>query len=466
MYRKVTLVRHRVLLALLVVLESCHSELPAETAEAAEPAAEAVPQPTPRADEKSVHIKVCEVGKVDMVSFNASWNAALAKIMLLNWYTYPDVAPIKMTFGRCEGQEERSCRARRDEVVCGGHTLSRLLQASALFSAQYWTMQGEGGTAAGRKYPALPFNANVALADALSEGSDAPTWVTDIGTKYHWVPALVGQSGRVAEAMRLRLINPEDQSNEIPLKWPAPALAMHTFVVAASEVIGFVLGHELAHAYGRCAFSQPSILETDGSFDRVVALQLSGALGGKGLDASELAADRCALRALEALDFAHTTTSMKLFPDSNGKDQAMWMQGVGRKIAIEGFSWLFNVGLGDRSSPKALKNGELLTEFVTIEHEGYLHQALRSLLFTMLLNKKEQAVPKQIRVCGEEALPFVLALEDSIQKATLANPAAAARAYQEISKIGGDVLPPGVHNRLLGKNHTFTRKLPNSTCAD
>jgi hypothetical protein len=151
---------------------------------------------------------------------------------------------------------------------------------------------------------------------------------------------------------------------------------------ALMDVYGFVIGHELAHAWGFCPIVAPSAVETSGMLDALVGMQTNGSLCPMRIEPSELAADRCALRAIAALEANLTKDDPPMKDPKN-------VRGNARVLAAQAVQWITSVGLGGQSK-QSVTVGTRGEATVTLKpRSGYMYTALRLALFATLLRDQE-----------------------------------------------------------------------------
>jgi hypothetical protein len=416
---------------------------------------------------EGIVVRVCGVPQVTQDGINKTWNTALMLAMKLMMLTYSDLPKTSLQFEEtCSRKDANSCSGFRGEVECGEDTLSRVVHASALSAAQYWIGLGIESLAGGKaKAEALPFGANVAVVDSLHKGNGRPNWLD--APPRTWNTASVEvyrQSIAAAEAIRTAMLHENViGATDNPLG-NLTILATHSFTVAMTETLGFILGHEFGHANGRCALPSPSVLEQDGTFGRAIAASI--ALGDSTLDASELAADRCAFRALEEMDNFVAGTTKRVVGPAVGDENALWTLAIGRRIAIEAIGWVVGAGLADRTSYVTQERDRLALGTPFASHRGYLNQSLRQFLAAALLHRREEFAPKQVRLCGREAIQFVLLVEHAAQVNWGSDDKMTASGYAMVSELVGEVLPRGAHERLRSNEHVYTPELPRTSCGD
>ncbi|MCG8434182.1 MAG: hypothetical protein MJA83_09140, partial [Gammaproteobacteria bacterium] len=250
-------------------------------------------------------------------------------------------------------QRVSACYGGADGVYCDAEALAMLLRIVAWMSAFSAVPKSkpDGGVA---QFDPIPVLAAQALAHAAMTRDD-----DDFERA---VSSIVYDGGLSSEdfdraQITFIAIHHLDTTDELlPIADEADTpIAYGIYFSTVNYVMAFIVGHELYHAHGGCGPTGPSSSESSGTFELVTKLQTSGlplCLAPPFM--GEVAADRCALRALERTDAA----LLELVQDAG--ELAAISLSLSRRYAIDAIGILLLHGLGyDFSHDIELDNKEV-----------------------------------------------------------------------------------------------------------
>jgi hypothetical protein len=357
----------------------------------------------------------------------------------------------------CVHQAGAACHGSSGHVYCGEEALSRVLYASALASASF---------AAGLlKHPAketggaLPVDFSfsmvecLAIADTAGRSKTMPDWIAAriASDPSGQLTAIFAITGRVAHAVHDFDVDPNASFPQELIV----ATAYNTYEAAANEILAFILGHELAHAQGRCVIDKPSWAERSGAFKQMTDLQSSGRMCSKDIDPDEMLADRCGLRVLETMDQAmidFKVSHAAPWAQNPAKNVALTVLSVGRRIAIDGISWIFSIGMAARV-PEAVSfappglDGIPTLSYASTPRPGYLYEPLRLSLVAGVMRAQEQFNHHLVMLCDNTAQRFVLGLNSAGTACTGRNEASMLAAQKTFPAIFGELVSKEVSRR-------------------
>lgn len=189
---------------------------------------------------------------------------------------------------------------------------------------------------------------------------------------------------------------------------PASLVARSIYEIATTNLFAFVIGHEVSHAYSRCPFTQQSYVELSGLVKDMVAVHLNRQIfPDQPLHLSEVRADVCAARTVEAMDAVSTTRIAK------GSDGAATISvrpeliaAMGRRIAIDQAGWLLVAGLKAEvkvnthqlNPPDRIQRALFYQDRPTY---GYLRTPFRLLLLAKTLQDRSSIGKAFVDACDE-----------------------------------------------------------------
>lgn len=270
-----------------------------------------------------------------------------------------------------------ACYGDRGAVYCNLAALARIEIAVAI---------AIGGSITARSKPGeMVFPIDVFAARDLLDGMERKSADNGASFNARWnrIEASSGMKLDVASAaiVMFELIAPQT-APEGDRREPRAIAARMLEARALMDVYGFVIGHELAHAWGACPIETPSLVETSGMFDAVVNLQTKGSLCPSPISIDELEADRCALRTVTTLEQELTAGDP---PMKNPRD----LRGVSRLLAAQAVDWILIVGLGTSSHSAVSYSDDAAMQVRVQPRSGYLYAPLRLALYATLLRQLE-----------------------------------------------------------------------------
>lgn len=227
---------------------------------------------------------------------------------------------------------------------------------------------------------------------------------------------------------------------------PGIIMAYPVYEAASNYIVSFIFGHELAHAYEGCIFSQPSIIETSNRFTQILDTQRSGKFFGKNnLSLDEALAERCALRGVQHMD-----TEMVAY--KNSKPDASVekiMLTFGRRMAIDGAGIILTTNLGSNWSQATNwqspgEDGLPTTSYNVKIEPGYLYYPLRIAMLSELLQQLEHSDQKFIKICDNTAKLFVMGLNVAIAHREDGKYYEGKFDHSGLAAIFGSLVGPGV----------------------
>lgn len=199
---------------------------------------------------------------------------------------------------------DRACIGKAGVTYCDVRALSRILLTGAATiegSEVYAESTGSGG---------VPIEgiASAKLVEALI-ASDREAIAQVWNTLRPLDPAF--KKAHFDEATRRVLKLPATDVG-VTLNGPLPQQqALAVYAAASTYTLAFIVGHELAHAYGRCPLTAPAKAERNGTIEKLRDAQAVGnGVCKLATSDDEVNADRCALRAVEAVDRGVEATAL------------------------------------------------------------------------------------------------------------------------------------------------------------
>ena len=182
-------------------------------------------------------------------------------------------------------------------------------------------------------------------------------------------------------------------------------IRLHIYRAGVDQALGFVLGHELAHAHGGCAANAEALAPVENRVGQFIDLQLEEKhFCSNPPSPSEINADRCGLVALRAVN-AYWQRRERL--TSIGWKIQPGFQNLGNRLAIDLLGIVIIGGLGDATHqhyrPDTSRPGRIDYWPKLKESEGYLYSALRLLLATEVLHIQSDSAPNGVRACATTA---------------------------------------------------------------
>lgn len=242
----------------------------------------------------------------------------------------------------CENLAKRTCYGQPGRVFCDARALGRILHAAALMVAfanavdpklEEWPLDG---------FHALLLNDGVNNDEDKKINNVASYLLSTSRTTPPFV-AIDHEIFGDAMIQGLRLGAFDSGVPDVPK--PEDGM-LNAYRVAANDILAFVVGHELRHASSRCPFPDPSWQESSGRFQKLAEAQASGAgICRQDVRMEESNADRCALRAVSAIERRTTEILLKETPSL-----AMRSLRGGRFAAQETTALALLLGLGNSNA--------------------------------------------------------------------------------------------------------------------
>lgn len=425
------------------VEKSAHNELPRKTVKVRRvptrkgDRSSGAPAKT-RNDKKRVTLALCATAH-DVTSRDWSKNLQVTVRQVLGMGHYP--ANLEVLFSRTAepcGEVLFGCQAEPKSILCSEQSINRLLQAAAWLAAhdtqQMMRLNQAPLEQVLQEVGQMDFKAALELSDAYNSGDSRK--ILALVNHYNLSDELID----IATAVQKAGTDPHFQHGP-----PAVMIAGSIYSVAATELMGLILGHEFAHAIGKCHVDTLSVAERSGLLDRLVSMQARGdgfIRAAPMLD--EIMADACALRVLEQVDAGWVALDNST-PDPSTRALAKETTSVGRWIALDGLAALFSTSLSRRSTsgPADYHPGLYVVgpegTLVAVESEGYLYPASRLALAATILHgcQARDDPQKEVVLCEFAARQFVTMLHvaGDMQKGSKS---------PEFADLFGPIIAPGV----------------------
>jgi len=335
------------------------------------------------------------------------------------------------------------CRAKPNgQVFCDEQSINRILQASAWLAAH----DAQQLIRLHQRIPLkqvleevgeMDFYAALQITDAINDNDSAK--VNRLIKSYRLSRDLKDLVTEVQKGDTDPNYNPSD---------PAAWIAGPIYVVASSEFVALVVGHELAHAMGGCHLSAASSVERSGWFEKLVSMQARGAdAASKPLLIDEILADKCALRVLEQVDAGWVGLEDSI-SDPLDRSAAKMKTHAGRWIALDAYAEFLTNSFSGRTGydPERHHSGlyqlgpDLELMAVDAEGaEGYLYPALRLALVAMTLHERQVSDDPRHKIvlCESTAREFVAMLH-------VAGHLQEDNKSPEFADLFGAIVAPGV----------------------
>jgi ankyrin repeat protein len=189
---------------------------------------------------------------------------------------------------------------------------------------------------------------------------------------------------------------------------PVSGVARNIYEIAVANLLGFIIGHEVSHGYSRCPFSQQSFIELSGLVSDMVAIHLDRDIfPNQPLHLSEVRADVCAARTVEAID-AISVARVAAIQDANAVTSVRpdLLASMGRRIAIDQAGWLLVAGLKaevkiNTHQMQPLRGEERALYYQDRPTDGYLRTPFRLLLLAKTLQNKTSVGRNFVDACDE-----------------------------------------------------------------
>jgi hypothetical protein len=329
------------------------------------------------------------------------WSPAVepaVKRVLANMGLAGKVSVDTMPLSRCLADigaewQGRTCYGKPGVVYCSNQSLTRLIGATGWLSAMATSLE-IASRRDGRARPAASIHAFT-----FEEAGEQDT--VDIWTETLRTMAFASQLSAedVAGVVDMGTRIATSDAGQAHRAGQAADAAIWVYRGAADRVLAFILGHELTHAIGACAFGSQSWAEASGTLNRFAEAQSHGRqICPANLVADELVADRCALRAVQLVD---------------GRDQGddvvhRDLASVSRRLAIDTVEGTVNLGFGttasENSSTTPVGGGlGMMTVLRPMSRPGYLFPAFRVMLFARVLHELDPGHRFWVALCDGAA---------------------------------------------------------------
>lgn len=275
--------------------------------------------------------------------------------------------PIMLSGRVCDDFIDATCFAGPGGLICRAAGIERIVRATA-FLVSAWLVEGAP------TYEDFQSRNERAVVDAFhaADGLGAPTKIEEL-----------------VERIKIEDSRPDGVK---PANEQDPSLAA-LYRYTLDRALAVVIGHELSHVNGdSCPIVQPAVTEDKKTWNEALTSHLKNELFcDRALIPIEIAADRCALRFLRALDERADAVSS----DKYGE--------VMRRLAADLAAYLAFFGLRTTNPP-----GQLAAQRLP----GYLHEPFRALLFAAEINGQR----RRPAVCGTAARIFVQATQQTFKQ--------------------------------------------------
>jgi hypothetical protein len=303
------------------------------------------------------------------------------------------------------------------EILCGEQSINRLLQASAWLAAHdaqqvIRTHRGMPLKEVLEEVGQMDLFAALQIVDAIDKDD------SDKATRFIKAYGLRGDLKDLVTEIQKVETDPNYKSTAGVVLW----IAWRTHVIASSELIAVLLGHEFSHAMGGCHLNTRSSVERSGWSEKLVSMQAQGtSFIRKVPSQDEMLADECALRVLEQVDAGFVARDSTL-NSSTSRDLAQETVHGGRWIALDAYAELLTNSLSGRTgwNPESQHTGLYQIvgpnlEVGAVDTEGYedhLYPALRLALAAMTLHERQASDDprRKIVLCEDTARQFVAML--------------------------------------------------------
>jgi hypothetical protein len=394
-----------------------------------------------RASPQKITVNLCAA---DVTSHEWSENLGGSLQEVLELGKYPKDLKVELSSMR------KACRDRfvgcggkpNGQIRCDEQSVNRLLEASAWLAAHDAQQKvrldlGVPLKKVLEEVGEMDFYAALQIADA-SNNNDSDE-VSHVIKSYRLRDDL---KDLVTEIQKVET-DPNYESTAGVALW----IAWRTHLIASSELMAVLLGHEFSHAMGGCHLHVPSSVERSGQFEKLASMQGRGAgFVRKSLSIDEIRADACALRVLEEVDAGFVARDSAT--NASSRDLAQTTVYGGRWIALDAYAELLTNSLSGRtgSAPESHRTGlyqlgpNIEQMAVDVEgSEGYLYQALRLALVATTLHERQASDDPRHKVvlCEDTARQFVAMLH-------IAGDLRDDNKSPEFADLFGMIVPTGV----------------------
>ena len=343
----------------------------------------------------------------------------------------------------CPDVQKTACQAEKGVVSCNVQKLARLLLSQAYVAASFVVLRD----------PKTPHH-DTGMLD-ISDGlilADAS--FRDDGTVQSYVDTLIKED-QLSNHEFLAISSLARQLRDYDLTpgaIPPSDLVTSTYLLyeaSSNYIMAFIFGHELAHAYGRCVATQPSTMEMNGQFAKIVSLQTKGdVLCPNPTYLDEVNADRCALRVVEEIDQGMVEWKTRAKLPAQEQTAQLTLLSYSRRFAIDSMFKYLELGFQPNSKDAILIHpSPSITRAERVEMSpGYLYNVLRGILFAEILRRREKLNRELVGICDNAARDLVRALNAAISACRVKPGQEGVFPVDQSSLIGpfSDYVPSGV----------------------
>jgi tetratricopeptide (TPR) repeat protein len=202
-----------------------------------------------------------------------------------------------------------------------------------------------------------------------------------------------------------------------PPEIPEIALTYLVYESSLNLTLAYIVGHELAHAHGKCFESTPAIIEEQETFNHIISTQSAGeVLCPNPLSVDEVLAEQCSGRIAQRMDRALVAAKTGSSIGDGNAEFIERLLDVSRRQSIDMVGWFLQFGLAARSSEVQFDMGRAGDGLPVIAYiypqpaPGYLYPALRLMLYSETLRSLSTDRPDYLGICDTNAQRLTLGL--------------------------------------------------------
>lgn len=342
----------------------------------------------------------------------------------------------------CPDVQKTACQSEKGVVFCNVQKLARLLFAQAYVASSFVVLRN----------PRTPHQGEMlGISDGLIFADAA---FRDDGSTQSYVDTMIKED-RLSNSEFMAISSLAKQLRDYDLTPGATppsdlvALTYMLYEASSNYIIAFVMGHELAHAYGRCVSTKSSTMEANGQFEKIVSLQSKGdVLCPNPIYLDEVNADRCALRTVEELDQGMVEWKTRATIPCQEQTAQLTLLSYSRRFAVDSMFLYFEIGFQPETKEAILihPSPSISQAPFTQVTPGYLYNGLRGILFAETLHRRETLNRELVGICDNAARDLVLALNFAVSFCQIMPGQEGVMTIDQSKLIGpfSEVVPSGV----------------------
>jgi len=188
---------------------------------------------------------------------------------------------------------------------------------------------------------------------------------------------------------------------------PEIVISYVIFESSVNYLFSYIIGHEISHSLGKCVFKNTSYVEENAGLMNLISEQDTGdKICRNPIDAQELAAEICSLRALATFDKYMHSIKSEIYQD---KKTLRNMESIGRRSAIDTIAFLLSLGLHTTSDdilakikPRRFNSKAKVSVYEVKFPREYIYSPIRTIFFAEELKSREKN-RGIVGICGSTA---------------------------------------------------------------